>query len=217
MESLTMLESVNNAMKDDWKTRKIFKATYKNPCVRFKLENYADKVKVELTDDSYKTYLYFIDDNLNRNTRPLVNFIKKTKTEIEKIKESGDKNKLRAYKEKNELCSELESFCFTTINATNDVPNGIDYNFTGSHFENIEEIEGYVVILYTWREFDGNILLSERFKSKTAEEKFKNKEKREGYQPVIDVNAKKEEIVIRDRDEDNLMSWLEEEDVIIEE
>ena len=216
-ESLIMMENPNDAFKDDWKRRKIFKATYKNPCVRFKIENYADKVRVELNDDSYKTFFYFIDDKMNREVRPLVNFIKKTKSDIEKIEETGDKKKLLAYREKNELCSELESFSFKTINASNDVPNGIDYNFRNAHFENIEEIDGYVVILYTWRDFDGNILLSERFKSDSAEEKFKNKEKREGYKPLIDLSAKEEELVIRDRDEDNLKAWLEEEEIKVEE
>ena len=213
LESLTMLENENDALKDDWKTRKIFKATYKNPCVRFRLENYVDKVKVDLNDDSYKTYFYFVDDKLNRGIRPLVNFIKKTKSEIHNIEETGNKEKLKAYKRKNELCSELETFNFTTLNATNDVPNGVDYNFTGSNLENIEEDNGYVVLVYTWDKFDGNILLSERFKSKTAEEKFKNKEKREGYKPLIDFSGKKEELVIRDRDEDNLISWMEEEGI----
>lgn len=209
LESMKMLENENNALKDDWKERKIFKATYKNPCVRFRLENYAYKVRVDLTDNSYRTYIYFIDDNLDRKTRPLVNFIKKTKSEIDKIEESGDDKKLIAYKERNELCSEIESFSFTTINATNDVPNGIDYNFREACFEGIEEEDGYVIIVYKWRKFDGNILLSERFKSKTAEEKFNNKEKREGYKPVVDLSAKKEELVIRDRDEDNLREWLD--------
>lgn len=216
MESLSMLENEKNALKDDWKTRKIFKATYKNPCVRFKLENYVDKVKVELSDKSYKTYFYFIDDALNRELRPLVNFIKKTNAEIKKIEESGNENKLKAYKDKNELYSELDSFGFTTINATNDVPNGIDYNFSGSRLEKIEEVDGYVVLLYTWRKFDGNVLLSERFKSKTGEEKFKNKEKRDGYIPTINVNNKKEDIVIRERDDDNLKSWLEDENISLE-
>jgi hypothetical protein len=59
--------------------------------------------------------------------------------------------------------------------------------------------------------------LSERFKSDSAEEKFKNKEKREGYKPLIDLSAKEEELVIRDRDEDNLKAWLEEEEIKVEE
>lgn len=214
-ESLIMLENQNDALKDDWKKRKVLKASYKNPCVRFKLENYAEKVRIELTDDNYKTYFYFIDDDLNRGIRPLVNFAKKTKKELEAIIETGDDRKLRAYKEKNELCSELDSFWFTTVNATNDVPNGIDYKFSGSHFESIEEVDGYVVILYSWRHFDGNILLSERFKSNTAEEKFNMKAPREGYKPIMDMSPKKE-IKIRDRNEDNLRNWLEEEDIKVE-
>lgn len=215
-ESLEMIENADDRKKDDWKTRKIFKATYKNPNVRFRLENYAYKVRVDLNEEKYKTFIYFIDDDLNRNARPLVNFLKKTKREIESIKEGNNESQLRAYKERNEICNELETFYFKTINATNDVPNGIDYKFSGAVFEGITEEKGYMVIEYSWKHFDGNILLSERFKSKTGEEKFRNKEKREGYIPRPNVDLGEDNLVVRDRDEDNLKKWLEEETQEIE-
>ena len=184
----------------DLPTRKIFKATYKNG-VRFKLEKYAAKVKVDLTGNKYLTYLYFTDDTMNGNVRPLVNYIKKTRKELDAIAESGNENKLNSYKERNELCSELETFKFTTINAENDVPNGIDYKFREATLESIEQEEGYVVLVYSWKYFDGNVLLSERFKSKSAEEKFKTKAKREGYIPQLHPKSTKPKAPSRKRKE----------------
>ena len=71
------------------------------------------------------------------------------------------------------------------------------------------------MLLYTWKSFDGNVLLSERFKSKTAEEKFTNKEMRDGYIPVAQVDGGSE-VTVRDRDDDNLNAWLEEEEISLE-
>ncbi len=193
----------------DLPTRKIFKATYKNG-VRFKLENYATKVKVDLTGNKYLTYLYFTDDTMNGNVRPLVNYIKKTKKEVTAIVESGNEIKLRSYKERNELYSELETFKFTTINASNDVPNGIDYKFREATLEDIEQEDGYVVLVYSWKYFDGNVLLSERFKSKSAEEKFKTKAKREGYIPQLQPKSTKPKTPSRERKE-----WSEDQCSII--
>ena len=208
-ETLQMIE--NKEWTKNLPTRKIFKATYKSG-VRFKLDVYAAKVKVELTDNSYKTYLYFIDDSQNNDTRPLVNFIKKTKKEMDEIVASGNTNKLNAYKKRNELFSELDSFSFKTINAENDVPNGIDYKFREATLQDIQFEDGYAVLVYQWTFFDGNILLSERFKSKSAEEKFEKKEKRKGYVPMLNFNTKSNEPSLRDRSEESLNKWFTDEE-----
>lgn len=207
-ESLKMLEHKDDRMKDDWKTRKIFKATYKNPIVKFRLENYMYMVRIDLTGGKNRTFFYFIDDKLNREAKPLVNFLKKTKKELESFNENG--TAIKTYKSKNEICSELSTFQFTTLNATNDVPNGIDYIFSKPKFESISLDKGYVILEYSWKEFDGNKLLSERFKSKTGEEKFKNKERREGYIPRASIKQENEEEVGRERDIENIKEWLDE-------
>ena len=208
-ETLEMLNQDDDRKKDDWVTRKIFKARYSNPNTRFKLENHVYKVAVNLGEDRYSTKFYFVDDSFNRSSRPLVNLLKKTRDEIKKIEETGNDRMLSAYKERNEICSGLDEFWFKTINATNDVPNGIDYKFRGARFEGICEEDGYVVLEYSWKHFDGNILLSERFKSKTGEQKFANKEKREGYNPGFDSFVNQDPTEARDRDYDNLEEWLE--------
>ena len=205
-ESLGMINRFDLSLIENMVTRKIFKITY-DEFVRFKLENYIYKVRVDLTNDSYKTFLYFIDDDLNRNIRPLVNFIKKTKKEVESLKEN--EIQLRTYKRKNQLYSSIKTFEFTTINASNDVPNGVDYKFTNPTLDNITEEDGFIVLEYSWNDFDGNVLLSERFKSESAEEKFRNKEKREGYIPdVASLTPQEENIEVRDRCQSNIENWV---------
>jgi hypothetical protein len=209
-ESMDLIEAYNEKGLESWKPRKVFKATYSNPFTRFRLENCVHHVKVDISEEPYKTYMYFIDDDLNRQVRPLVNLIKKTKADVERLKESGNDVQLRTYKEKSELFTELYTFGFTTLNATNDVPNGIDYHFKEPTLTDILEEDGYVVLVYSWKIFEGNVLLSERFKSKTAEEKFKNKEKRENYKPTLGINSKQEELVLREREDDVVEGWSEE-------
>lgn len=210
-ESFKLLENEDERLLCDWGKRKLFKAEYKNPIVKFKLENYIYKVKVDLTNDKYETFFYFIDDNYNREVRPLVNFLKKTKKELESL--DGNDTAIKTYKSKNEICSELTKFKFTTLNPTNDVPNGIDYIFEKPTFESITEEDGYVILKYSWKEFDGNKLLSERFKSETGEEKFKNKEKREGYIHRVSMKTVEEEERNMGRDDNMIDAWLEDGDL----
>lgn len=210
-ESFKLLENEDERLLCDWGKRKLFKAEYKNPIVKFKLENYIYKVKVDLTNDKYETFFYFIDDNYNREVRPLVNFLKKTKKELESL--DGNDTAIKTYKSKNEICSELTKFKFTTLNATNDVPNGIDYIFEKPTFESITEEDGYVILKYSWKEFEGNKLLSERFKSETGEEKFKNKEKREGYIHRVSMKTVEEEERNMRRDDNMIDAWLEDDDL----
>ena len=212
LESLALISDENKKRYDDWKTRKTLRASYKSGCVRFKLENSAALVKVNLMDGENRTSLYFVDDKYNRPTRPLVNFIKKTKEEYEEILESGNELRLKGYKQKNMLFSELESLWFTTIRASNDVPNGIDYKFSNGTLEGIREEDGYVILDYVWKDFDGDVLLSERFRSESAEKKYENKEKREGYVPKPEDFIVNNPTEVRERDDSNLDEWLKEVD-----
>ena len=211
LESIGMYENGKESERDDWKNRSIFKIEYKNHCVRFRLENYIEKISVNLKDSTYKTEFYIIDDKYSKKTRPLVNFIKKTNSELNRLKVENNKKKLLSYCEKNEICNDIKSLSFTTINATNDVPNVIDYNFSNAKLDSIREEDGYVVVTYSWKNFDGNILLSDKFKSDSAEKKFKNKERREGYVPnALDISPQQSKQDKRKIERENIEKWLDE-------
>ena len=190
-ESLNMVESDNNSQMD-YKTRKLFKIVYDNPCVRFKLENHSEKVEVRMLEENQlTTRFYVIDDLTYKYNVPFVNYIKKVMTDLRSF-DSDDHTRITAYLKRCELASEIQSFEFTTFKATNNVPNGIDYKFISPTLTAIEEDKehGYVIITFDWKSFEGGQLLSERFHSKTAEEKFKNKTRRENYFPTIDFSGK---------------------------
>ena len=190
-ESLNMLDGdVNSQM--DYKTRKLFKIDYDNPCVRFKLENYSEKVEVNmLNENQLITKFYVIDDLTYKHNVPFVNYIKKIMMDLRSF-DADDHIRITSYLKRCELVSEIKSFAFTTFNATNNVPNGIEYNFSLPSLVGIEEDKenGYVIINFEWRNFEGGQLLSEKLHSKTAEEKFKNKTRREGYVAAIDFSGK---------------------------
>lgn len=208
-ESMSMIASDELKLSDIPPERSIFNIEYDNPCVRFKIENYLFKIKVDLSSDKYKTDFIFLNSKKDRKKRPFLNFAMKTIDEIGKF--SGDKLKYKSYIQKNELLSSIRKLSFKTFNATNDVPNGIDYIFTSPTFESISCNDDYVIITYVWKSFDGNVLLSEKFKSESAEKKFKNKERRENYMPVVDINSlskDKETVNIRNREFDNIQEWL---------
>lgn len=185
-ESLKMGESVSDVNKMDYKQRKLCKITYDNPCVRFKLENYFEKVSVNLKD-GIKTKFYFMNDRTNKKLVPLINLLLKHKEDLASF-DSDDIISIKSYIKRQELLSSILSLEFTTFQATNNVPNGIMYKFLSPKFNAITDEGEYVTLEFEWDKYEGGQLLSEKYHSKTAEEKFKNKERRENYKPIIDFS-----------------------------
>ena len=144
-----------------------------------------------LNENQLITKFYVIDDLTYKHNVPFVNYIKKIMMDLRSF-DADDHIRITSYLKRCELVSEIKSFAFTTFNATNNVPNGIEYNFSLPSLVGIEEDKenGYVIINFEWRNFEGGQLLSEKFHSKTAEEKFKNKTRREGYIAAIDFSGK---------------------------
>lgn len=186
-ESLNMAHEARDSEKMDYKTRKLFKITYDNPCVRFKLENYLEKVDINLKN-GIKTSFYFIDNKSYKKLVPLVNELKKAKSVLKSF-DSDDYTSIKTYVSKNELLCSMETMEFTTLNPTNNVPNGISYKFINPTLTSIEEKDDYVIMAFDWEKYEGGQLLSEKFHSESAEKKFKEKRKKENYAPVIDFSS----------------------------
>lgn len=146
-----------------------------NPNVRFKLGNYIEKVGVDMRE-GLKTVIYIGDDpRNNKENRPVVTEIKKTMNDIKAI--VGNQEAMNMYAKRNELCK-YKSLSFVTFNATNNVPNGIEYTFVDGDLCGISIEDGVVKLTYEWRDFQGGQLLSEKYDSESARRKFDNKEKR---------------------------------------
>jgi hypothetical protein len=74
---------------------------------------------------------------------------------------------------------------FTTYRASNNVPNGIDFKFHKPKFIGIEKKDGDLIIKHQWMEFDGDVLLSEKYYSESAKKKNDEHAPREQYVKAI--------------------------------
>ena len=183
-ESLRMAECVGNDYdKMDFKTKKIFRITYDNPCVRFKLENHVEKIDVNLKKNIETTF-YFINDKTCKRSVPLINALKKIKDDLNSF-DSDDNGMIKGYVGKNEILSSMNELEFTTFNPSNNVPSGISYRFINPTFNGIKENGDMIMLSFTWEKYEGGKLLSEIYHSKSAEKKFKEKARRENNRPTL--------------------------------
>lgn len=166
--------------------RHLIKIKYENPNVRFKLENYMDGVEVWV--DKKEAKFTFENDATNRRRRPFVNSMVRFIAEAETMVPEA----LKTHYKRCDWVSDINELSFTTYKASNNVPNGIDYRFTNGHVKKIgiDEKTGNLYILYKYVSCDAGQLLSERFYSKLQDERYKNKEKREGYIPTLNIAKK---------------------------
>lgn len=169
-ESLKMAHEGRDNTKMDYTTRKLFMITYDNPCVRFKLENYIDKISVNLKN-GIKVSLYFTNNKHFKKIVPLINEIKRVKNELELYK-ANNNSIIKTFIEKTEILSSMKELEFTTFNATNNVPNGILYKFKNPSIESITEKSDNIVMTFNWESYEGGELLSEKFACESAEKKY---------------------------------------------
>ena len=182
-ESMSIAESKNESEKLDYVSRKLFRFTYIDTCVRFKHETYIEKIDFDLRN-GFVTKMHYICDKMNRKSVPFANAVRKIKSDLDSI-DSDNSKIVEEYVSRNEILSSIKELEFTTFNATNNVPNGIRYVFRKPKFENIECSDDDISITFSWKEMEGGKLLSEIYYSDSAEKKFKNKEKKKNYVPHI--------------------------------
>lgn len=176
-ESVNMALSAKTVKQLDCPDKRLFKCVYDNECVKFRLESYFQKVEVNLKN-GISTKLYFLDNKEFRKAVPLVNALKEAKKRIKALN-CDDTKMMREYISRNEILSSLKEMSFTTFNASNNVPNGISYKFINPSFKKISASGDYVVLEFTWEKYEGGQLLSEKYYSASADEKFRNKERRQ--------------------------------------
>ena len=139
--------------------------------------------------NNYKNLRVFMMDS-NKGTYITSNTIMSNATYENIFRFDGDDIiSIKSYIKRQELLSSILSLEFTTFQATNNVPNGITYKFLNPKFNGIKDEGEYVTLEFEWDKYEGGQLLSEKYHSKTAEEKFKNKERRENYAPTIDFSS----------------------------
>jgi hypothetical protein len=191
-ENITLEYTTDEALKlineqhyapDNLPARKLLKITYDNPNVKFKFETYCNKIEVN-TKKGFFTKMHFIDDKSLKKNVPFVNAIKKIANELNQIG-SDNKEMIEAYLSRQEICTDMTGLEFTTYRASNNVPNGIDFKFHKPKFIGIEEKGSDLVIKHQWMEFDGDVLLSEKYYSESAKKKNDEHAPREQYIKAI--------------------------------
>lgn len=134
--------------------------TYNNPYVRFKLEEFATQIDVELKDgkirDVGETYTDFVYTKLHfsaipngyeKKSAPFINELKKIKATVDKTEDTKVINAIFAH---NEITSSMTSLNFITSKASNDEPDLITYNFVNPKIEKIEEENAEFILTYKW-------------------------------------------------------------------
>lgn len=156
-----------------------------NSLVRFKIEQFATKIDVNINDDNglIETTLHFdtLPNPYDMKSKPFIN-------ELQKLFDAKSEYEVK----RSEIASEIKNICFTTYKADN------EYDFTnycfvgGAQFDGIKIENGHYLITYKWNEYMRVPLdLEVKYYSKEMDEKYKNKEKKNVVVNAVNVERKR--------------------------
>jgi len=164
--------------------RYTFEFTY-DGIVRFKIEQFATSVDVYLDkkDGIFKTTFHFEKqpNPYNAKSKPFIN-------ELEKLTKITSEYEIK----RNEIASTLLTFSFSTYKAKNEV-NFVNYAFIdGAKFEGISETDTEYLVTYVWKAcMRVPLNLENKYYSKTMDEKYKNKERKEVAPEMVNAERKR--------------------------
>lgn len=180
----SVLEEISHI--DDYgDERYTFEMTY-DGLVRFKLEQFTTSVDVLINtkENIVKTTLHFEKqpNPYNAKSMPFIN-------ELKKLFES---EKSEYFLKRNEIASSLQTFSFSTYKA-NGERDFVTYSFVnGVKFDKMEETDTEYMITYDWDGFVRLPLnLESKYYSKTMDEKYKNKERKEVAPEMVNTERKR--------------------------
>lgn len=133
---------------------------YNNPNVKFKLEQFATQIDVELKNgidggDSSQftnyvvTKLHFssIPNGYEKKSAPFINELKNLKKMVDSAKSDEF---IKAIFVHSEIASSMFTLNFITYKATNDEPDLISYSFANPMLETIEEENAEFILTFKW-------------------------------------------------------------------
>lgn len=183
---LEELERVGNYGTEEY----TLNVTYNNPLVRFKLEQFATQIDVDLKNGSdvsgfpyfeeATTSLHFssIPNGYEKKSAPFINELKKLLTVIDNVKKldlTANKSEISAeIFSHNELASSMNSLSFTTFKATNDEPDLNVYSFVNPTVIDGKEENNEIIITFKWL-LCTCIDIKSKFYDATMDEKYQNK------------------------------------------
>lgn len=162
--------------------------SYNNPLVKFKLEQFANKIDVDIKDNCelIQTTLHFssIPDGYEKKSAPFINELKRLLNVAQNMSLVDDENMIAEVYKHNEIASSMVTLSFTTFKATNDEPDLIVYNFMSPHFSRIEEDNAEIRLTFVWDKYDSNDLTIKFFEPK-MDMKYDTHEKKRNYVNIL--------------------------------
>ena len=163
--------------------------SYNNPLVKFKLEQFANQIDVDINEESKEviTTLHFsnIPDGYEKKSGPFINELKRLLKIYKKIQLISDKHMVDEVYKHNEIASSMISLNFTTYKATNDEPDLKVYSFVSPSFIKAEESNAEIRLTFMWETYDVNDLKAKFFDEKMA----KKYETKEAKSTPIDISG----------------------------
>lgn len=163
--------------------------SYNNPLVKFKLEQFANQIDVDINEESKEviTTLHFsnIPDGYEKKSAPFINELKRLLKIYKNIQLISDKHMVDEVYKHNEIASSMISLNFTTYKATNDEPDLKVYSFVFPSFIKAEESNAEIRLTFMWETYDVNDLKAKFFDEKMA----KKYETKEAKNTPIDISG----------------------------
>lgn len=163
--------------------------SYNNPLVKFKLEQFANQIDVDINEESKEviTTLHFsnIPDGYEKKSAPFINELKRLLEIYKNVQLISDKHMVDEVYKHNEIASSMISLNFTTYKATNDEPDLKVYSFISPSFIKAEESNAEIRLTFAWETYDINDLKAKFFDEKMA----KKYETKEAKSTPIDISG----------------------------
>lgn len=161
-----------------------FEFTYRD-YPRFKLEQFATQVDVDINDGEGK-----VETSFHFSTRPNPYEMKSKPFITEVSKMEHIKNEVDAMR--NEMASNIETFSFTTFKAHGE-DSLVTYSFTkGAKFKSFKKTDLDIIVTYEWDEYTRVPAdLSVKYYSKTMDEKYKTNAPKEVAVELVESNRKR--------------------------
>ena len=162
---------------------------YDNPLVRFKLEQFATQIDVDINNETgdILTTLHFsnIPDGYEKKSAPFINELKQACELYRKMCSVNDVNIIKECYKHSEIISSMVSLNFTTYKATNNESDLINYTFLFPYLKNVSESNTEICLTFNWGSYNFNDL-KEKFFDEKMYRKYENKESKN---TAVDVSG----------------------------
>ena len=182
----TVLEELNRV--NDYGVEKYRLEIKYNSIVRFKMEQFVTLIDVDIdtraqTNPSViETTFHFEKqpDPYNAKSKPFIN-------ELAKLKDVKTEYQI----ERNEMASSIDNISFITYNATNEI-DFTNYCFVeGAQFKEFKETEHEYLLTFSWKGYVRiPIDLEGKYYSKTMDEKYQKKERKDVAPEMVNTERK---------------------------